>query len=226
MALEWEKLDMTSQTASAPVTYPSGRVVALNVPAEEYLARYAGDFCEWSRGTVIKMAPVSSAHDRLSAYFRLLLEAYFALKPIGQVRSAPFVMRLDTLQTMREPDLQVILHTNSGNLTDTAMIGPADICIEIVSDESIARDYGDKFEEYEKAGVAEYWIVDPLRQECRFLRRQAMGRFATILPDQSGHYRTPLLPGLELHVPTLWEEPLPDFFAIGQAVQAMLESAQ
>jgi len=217
---------MTSQTASAPVTYPAGHIIALNVPAEEYLARYAGDFCEWSQGAVIRLTPVSSAHDRLSTYFRLLLEAYFALKPLGQVRSAPFVMRLDAVGTMREPDLQVILHTNSGSLTETAMIGPADICIEIVSDESIARDYGDKFEEYEKAGVAEYWIVDPLRQECRFLRRQATGRFATILPDQGGHYRSPLLPSLELHVPSLWKEPLPDFFAIGQAVQAMLRSGR
>lgn len=214
---------MTAQATSAPVTFPSGQIIAFDMPADEYLAHYASEFCEWVQGVVIKMTPVTAAHDRLTAYFRLLLEAYFALKPIGQVRSAPFVMRLDALQTMREPDLQVILHTNSGSLTDTAMIGPADICIEIVSDESIARDYGDKFEEYEKAGVQEYWIVDPLRQECRFLRRQTTGRFATVLPDQTGHYRTPLLPGLGLHVPTLWQEPLPDFFAIGQAVQAMLE---
>ncbi len=214
---------MPSQTASAPVTYPAGPIIAFDVPADDYLARYASAFCEWVQGVVIRMIPVTAAHDRLAAYFRLLLEAYFALRPIGQVRSAPFVMRLDSVEAMREPDLQVILHTNSGSLTDTAMIGPADICIEIVSEESITRDYGDKFEEYEKAGVAEYWIVDPLRQECRFLRLQPGGRYATVLLDQGGHYRTPLLPGLALHIPTLWQEPLPDFFAIGQTVQALLE---
>jgi len=31
------------------------------------------------------------------------------------------------------------------------------------------------------------------------------------------------LPHLALHVPTLWQEPLPDFFAIGEAVRAMVE---
>jgi hypothetical protein len=28
---------------------------------------------------------------------------------------------------------------------------------------------------------------------------------------------------LALHVPTLWQETLPDFFAIGEAVRAMVE---
>lgn len=217
---------MTSPAASAPVTYPAGQIVAFNIPADDYLARYASGFCEWVQGAVIKMTPVTAAHDRLTAYFRLLLEAYFAMRPVGQVRSAPFVMRLDAVGAMREPDLQVILRTNPDELTDTTMFGPADICLEIVSDESIARDYGDKFEEYEKAGVREYWIVDPLRQECRFLRIQPGGRYATILPDQTGHYRTLALPGLALHIPTLWQEPLPDFFAIGEAVKTMLEQGQ
>lgn len=119
---------MTAQAPSAPVTFPSGQIIAFDVPADQYLAHYASEFCEWVQGTVITMTPVTAAHDRLSAYFRLLLEAYFALKPIG-----------------------------------------------------------------------------------------------TVLPDQTGHYRTPLLPGLGLRVPTLWQEPLPDFFVIGQAVQTMLE---
>lgn len=63
--------------------------------------------------------------------------------------------------TVREPDVQVILDNYPGEFTEIGMIGPADICIEIVSPESVTRDRGEKFSEYEQAGVTEYWIIDP-----------------------------------------------------------------
>ncbi len=101
------------------------------------------------------------------------------------------------------------------------MMGPADICIEVVSPESVARDYGEKFAEYEKAGVREYWIIDPIRQRCQFNRLDAAGIYAAISPDDTGHYYAPLLPKLALHVPTLWKDELPDLLTIVQEVQAM-----
>jgi Uma2 family endonuclease len=210
---------MAVQTLAPPLTLPAGEVVAAGVSAEEYMAQYAEHHHEWVKGAVIKMSPVSEFHDRLTAYFRQLLDAYLVMNKIGRVRSTPFVMRLE--ESFREPDLQGILNTNPGQLTDTAMIGPADICIEVVSPESGPRDYGDKLIEYEKAGVQEYWIVDPLRRRCDFNRRDDSGIYRVIHPDDQGVYHTPLLPHLTLHVPTLWEPELPDFFAIGQAVQGM-----
>ncbi|MGF1507841.1 MAG: Uma2 family endonuclease [Anaerolineae bacterium] len=119
------------------------------ISAEEYMATYAHDFHEWVNGEVIKMSPVSLKHDRLADYLRNLLTAYLALNPIGQVVAAPFVMRIDITNSRREPDLQVILNSNPGELTDIAMVGAADICIEVVSAESVVRDYGHKFAEYE-----------------------------------------------------------------------------
>ena len=211
---------MTAVTASAP---PTEQTAPIQVSADEYLARFAEEHYEWVKGGVVKMTPVSLKHAELVDYLRAVLRAYFALNPIGRVLSEPFVMRLDAVESIREPDLQVILHTNPGQLTDTAMIGPADICIEVVSQESTVRDYGEKFEEYEKAGVGEYWILDPVRQESRFHRLQESKLYTTVYPDSDGYYRTPRLPHLALHVPTLWQEPLPDFFAIGEAVRAMVE---
>ncbi|MCD4685679.1 MAG: Uma2 family endonuclease [Anaerolineae bacterium] len=209
-------------TIPAPATLPAGQIVATGVSAEEYLARYAEEFHEWVRGAVIKMSPVSALHDLLTHYLRFLLDTYLELHPIGKAISAPFVMRLETTGSFREPDVQVILNGNPGKLTDTAMIGPADICIEVVSPESAKRDLGDKFVEYETAGVREYWIVDPLRRDARFYRRGTDKLYAPAHPDDSGAYQTPLLPGLRLHVPTLWGKTLPTRVETVQAVQAML----
>jgi Uma2 family endonuclease len=193
-----------------------------HVSAEEYMRRYAHDFYEWVRGELIKMAPISGRHDEVTGYLRELLRAYFALKPIGVVRQAPFVMRVDATESRREPDLQVILEANPGQLTATSMVGPADICIEVVSPESVTRDYGEKFAEYEKGGVGEYWIIDPVREEAHFYRLNEEGIYKSVLPGEQGHYRTPALPGLRVHVPVLWQEDLPDIIAVVRSVQAML----
>ncbi len=212
-------------TIETTTTLPAGQIVAVNVSAEEYLAQYAESHHEWVRGMVLRMSPASRRHDSLISYVRKLIEAYLDLNPIGAVVGEPFVLRLEATESFREPDLQVILNGNPGRLTDTAMVGPADICIEVVSPESVARDYGDKFAEYEKAGVREYWIIDPIRQRCQFNRLNEAGVYAAIAADADSNYHTPLLPRLVVHVPTFWQENLPGFYAIGQAVEAMFNEA-
>lgn len=198
-------------------------VTARDVSWEVYMERFAADFFEWDNGLVIKMSPVDEAHDRLTRYLVLLLEAYMAMRRLGQIRQAPFVMRLASINKSREPDLQVILRSNPCTLTRTYMDGPADLCIEVVSRESAQRDHGEKFIEYETAGVGEYWIIDPLRKECRFYRLDETKKaYLPQLPDTNGNYRTPILPSLVLNVPTLLEDKQPDFLEIGKAVQAMM----
>ena len=209
----------TAQTASAP---PAPAEKTYRVPAEEYMERYAHDFYEWVKGEVVKMTPVSFQHDELTAYLLVLLKAYFALRPIGVVKQSPFVMRVDETESRREPDLQVILESNPGALTDTAMVGPADICIEVVSPESAARDRGEKFIEYEKGGVREYWIIDPIRSEALFLRLGEQKVYTTVLMGREGQYQTPLLPGLVVEVGLLWEEKLPDVIAVVRSVEQMV----
>lgn len=201
---------------------PSGVIVARDVSAEEYMEKYAACHYEWVRGYVIKMSPGSVPHFRLLQYLMRLFEAYFALRPIGTVLGEPVVMRVDETQSRREPDLQVILNTNTAQITETEVIGAADICIEIVSPESVGRDYGDKLVEYEAGGVGEYWIFDPRRKVAHFYRLSDSGTYALQSPDENSFYRTPRLPGFALHVPTLWAKDLPDILAIVETVKKML----
>ncbi|MBI5928966.1 MAG: Uma2 family endonuclease, partial [Chloroflexi bacterium] len=141
--------------------------------------------------------------------------------PIGRIFGDPFVQRIDSVPSRRHPDLQVIFHTNPGQLTETEMIGPADLCIEVVSAGNAADDYGDKFLEYEKGGVREYWIIDHRRRTSLFYQLDETGVYQNHPPDVDGYYQTPLLPKLNLHVPILWQDELPGYFAIGRAIQVM-----
>lgn len=79
----------------------------------------------------------------------------------GKVLMAPLPVKLFP-GTVREPDL---LYVCAGNLPANVRDYPQkiDLAIEIVSEgaEAHKRDYVDKLADYAKAGVAEYWIVDP-----------------------------------------------------------------
>ena len=82
-------------------------------------------------------SPAALKHNKLIYYLQQLIEAYFEIKPIGDVVSQPFVIRLPEFPNRRrEPDLMVILESNPHELKDTYMDGPADICIEVISQES------------------------------------------------------------------------------------------
>ena len=211
---------MAEPAVAAPAK-PVGRIVAYDVTFDDYLQRYAEHYHEWVRGYVIEMSPVTLRHEQIISYLRTLLDAWFERSPIGVVIGAPFVMRTDAAPAGREPDLQVILESNAGDLTDTAMLGAADVCVEVVSAESVDRDYGEKLAEYEQAGVREYWLIDPIRSQALFHRLTLGGTYAPRKPDGNGNYATTILPGFVLHVPTLWRTPLPRFSAIGRAVDAM-----
>lgn len=205
---------------------PSGEIIASDVPLEVYMLQYASDHCEWVEGFVVKMSPATIVHNNLIKYLSQLLDAYFELRAIGIVILQPFVMRLPAFPNRRrEPDLLIILKTNPHQLTPTYMDGPADLCIEVVSEDSVARDHGEKFDEYEKGGVSEYWIIDPLRAESRFYRLNAHGRYVRQSEDGQGNYRTPALPGFMMHVPALWETPLAGPGAIARAVEVMLKTS-
>lgn len=199
--------------------------LVVEVSLEDYLEHYAEQHYEWVEGVAIKLSPATLKHNKLAQYLYALLDIYFSLNAIGEVVSSPFVVRLPEFpRRRREPDLLVVLESNPNELKETYMDGAPDICIEIVSEESTGRDHGDKFAEYETGGVAEYWILDVVRNESRFYRLNAEKRYVRQDEDADGNYRTPALPGLRLHVPTLWQDKLPDILTTMNAVKTMLDA--
>lgn len=199
-------------------------VVATDVTFDDYLEHYAHDHCEWVDGTVVKLMPIEARHDDLYSYLRKLFEAYFDFNPIAFVRAEPWVMKLPTRG--RERDLMIIMNDNPHHIYNTYIDGPADIVVEIISPGSEVTDMGDKFIEYEQGGVQEYWMVDHRRKRTYFYRRDEEGLFILQSEDDGGNYTTPLLPKFNLHVPTLWQEKLPNIFEVGETVRRMWEAEE
>lgn len=61
--------------------------------------------------------------------------------------------------TMLIPDIVVLCQTEK--LNENGILGAPDLVMEVTSKSSKRLDYNDKMHKYMRAGVREYWIVDP-----------------------------------------------------------------
>ena len=176
---------------------------------EEFLAWADEDTtAEWIDGEVVMCSPASRRHQEIGLFLGQVVGLYVEHRGMGRILVPPFQMKL--ADSGREPDLLFVASEHLGRLTETYLEGPADLVVEIVSPESMGRDRGEKFYEYEQAGVPEYWLIDPQTQRVEFYRLTEDGQYRLVLPDAEGIYRSDVLPGFWLRVEWLWQEPLPD----------------
>jgi Uma2 family endonuclease len=74
--------------------------------------------------------------------------------------------------------------------------GPADLVIEVVSPESRVRDRREKFREYQVAGVAEYWLIDPMQKTGEVYALSPSGVYERVAQGDPPRPRQPYFDGL------------------------------
>jgi hypothetical protein len=79
----------------------------------------------------------------------------------------------------------------------------------MTSPASLPHQQEEKFAEYQRGGVSEYWILDPDIQQAEFYQLDPQGVYQRIAPDAQGVYRAQAVPGFWLNVAWLWQNPLP-----------------
>ena len=184
---------------------PPGRVTW-----EEFLA-WADDStrAEWVDGEIIVTSPSNVEHLRIIGFLFEILRRFVRDRDLGEVFSTELLMRLELRASGRVPDLLFITKEHAERVRTTHLDGPADLVVEVVSPESDARDHGDKLVEYEAAGIPEYWLIDPLRQQAFFYQLGEDKRYRLGLIDGDGYYRSTVLADFRLRVTWLWQQPQP-----------------
>jgi len=182
---------------------------------EEFL--HWGDedtYAEWVDGEIIELTSPSFRHQKIVDYLMALLQHFLYAHPLGEVCSAPFLMRLPKRPSGRMPDILFIAKENLGRIKQNYLNGPADLVVEIVSPESKKRDREDKFSEYAQAGIREYWLIDIERKQAEFYQLGDKNAYRPVSINQDGIYHSAVLSGLWLKVDWLWQESLPPLLEV------------
>ncbi len=185
---------------------------------EEFLEWADEDtLAEWVNGKIVMTSPASNEHQDILSFIAAILRIFTEIHSLGVIRTAPFQMKMEN---GREPDLLFIANNNLSRLKSTYLDGPADLVVEIISPESVGRDRGEKFTEYEAGGVLEYWLIDPQRRWAEFYQLRG-GRYHLIFAGQEGEYHSQMLPGFWLRAEWLWEQPMPKVLDVLRALKVI-----
>ncbi len=217
-----EKVDSEGFDLMLP---PSGQVIAQNVRWQTFLSRNDWEHVEWVDGWVVKMPGVELMHDRLNSFLRILLTALLQAAGIdGKLFQDPVLVRLKNVNVGRAPDLMLFMPDNDAVFEHNVVIGSPDLIIEIVSPQGERRDRVEKFCEYERAGVLEYWILDYQFREAAFYQLEE-GLYHRAPLDQNGMYVSCVLPLLRFEPAMLWRETLPTLREILALVETMVRDS-
>lgn len=179
---------------------------------EQFLTVFDGYRAEWSPDGRVEVETVGNniIHADMVAFLLEYLRIYLGIVNVGKVILQGFIQRTSPDLAAREPDLMVVLNENLGRVQTTYLDGPADIVVEVVSPESIERDYGVKFREYELGGVREYWLIDPERRIADVYALGEDGRYHRRALDSDGRITSGLLPKFAVSPDVLWTTPKPN----------------
>lgn len=117
---------------------------------------------ELSEGRLIISPAPTDQHQKISFKLSLLVGNHVLSNNLGEVRYAPVDVRLKK-GIIRQPDIVFMSNEHLNRITNKRW-GIPDFVIEVISPGTKKEDRKYKYAEYEKAGIKEYWIIDPDKQ--------------------------------------------------------------
>jgi len=147
-------------------------------------------------------------HQWILGNLHLLIGNWLEEHPIGRVFFAPLDVVFSHFDVV-EPDLLYLSKERAAHaITPLHVRGVPELVVEIASKGTRKRDATIKRRLYERAGVSEYWVVDPAIDVVRVYRREGdqLGRPRELSREASDILTTSLLPGLELPLARIFRE--------------------
>ncbi|MFN8375217.1 MAG: Uma2 family endonuclease [Anaerolineae bacterium] len=108
---------------------------------------------------IVSPSPVP-LHQRIIGLIYTLLTK---LIPNGEVFFAPIDVYFDE-DNVPQPDVVWVAAESKCIVGEKRLIGPPDLIVEVFSPGTVRTDKKKKFRLYQKYGVREYWMVDPVEQ--------------------------------------------------------------
>lgn len=176
------------------------------------------DYLNWNEGErweIIDGVPYMQAtpsREHQGILMALSAQFYNYLKgKTYRIYPAPFCVRLDAesddkkVRNVLEPDITIVC--DSSKLDDKGCKGAPDMIVEVLSPSTGKKDKLIKFNKYEKAGVKEYWIVEPESRLVNVFLLQPDGRYGrTEVYSDEDKIKVSIFEDLEIDLKEIFEE--------------------
>ena len=185
----------------------------MSLPELKKDQRYTySDYCTWDDnkrwelidGVPYAMSPAPSpVHQRILMELAGQLFIFLKDKPC-EVFTAPFDVRLNALDDdddVVQPDIFVVC--DHEKIDDKGLNGAPDMVIEILSPSTSRRDKVLKLNAYQRAGVREYWIVDPADKTVQVFILDN-GRYLAASHAETDIVTVHVLEGCEISLPNVF----------------------
>lgn len=169
-------------------------VFGTRMTADEFLALPESPIHYELIDGVVVMAPAASfGHQDIAGELLYQIRRFLETHPIGRAVADVDVKLREGL--VYRPDL-VFLSAEKAARVRRGVLEPPDLIVEILSPESRQRDTRTKRDDYQSAGVGEYWLIDPQDHVMRFLvLRSGVYQDA---PSGATHFASTILAGMRL----------------------------
>lgn len=147
-------------------------------------------------------------HQAVSGNVFGMIWSFLQREPIGRAFSAPLDVIFSHFDVV-EPDVLYISHERFAQLEPSQWVkGAPNLVVEIGSPSTRRRDETIKRRLYEKFGVEEYWVIDPEIDTIKVYRRvnERYERTVELSLEHGDVLTTPLLPGLNLPLSTIFQD--------------------
>jgi Uma2 family endonuclease len=133
-----------------------------------WLTDHTRRLAEFTDGRIEVLPMPTDEHLRMVLFLYRALYAFLAARGVGIVLVAPLRLRVRPGR-YREPDVLLLLSATDARRGNRYWTG-ADLVLEVVSPDDPKRDLVRKRREYARAGILEYWIVNPVTEQILVLR--------------------------------------------------------
>ncbi len=152
-----------------------------------------GNRHEIVEGEWIMTPPPTFNHQKVVANLLLILGSHVRSRKLGDVLASPIGVELSRHDVV-QPDVLFLSGRRSSIAKTDGLHGAPDLVVEVLSPSTAGIDRLRKYRAYERAGVREYWIVDPPSLSVEVVE---FGRARRTRVFKEGQYfESAILPGL------------------------------
>jgi Uma2 family endonuclease len=125
-------------------------------------------------GELVVSAAAPSRHQRICTELGLEIGLFLRAHKLGELFSSPIHVVLNK-HVHYEPDLCFVASERRFIIGENYINGPPDLTIEVISESNRSHDTVVKFNDYQRYGVKEYWLVDPRESHIRVFTLEDSG---------------------------------------------------